>query len=97
MTKKDFKEQCNTDHCFGRGKGKVNAIYFDWKSDEFGRGFKYAAAASVENMTKAELFDEFYNWINNGVYMSYYIYSRFAQYDKQRFKLPMTFNPQTWN
>jgi hypothetical protein len=97
MTKKDFKAECDTDHVFGRGRNKVNAIYLDWKSDEFGRGFKYGVAAEIENCTKAELLDHMYNWIEKGIYLPYYIYSRFAQYDKQRFKCPITFNYKTWN
>ena len=97
MTKKDFKAECNLDHVFGRGKKKVNAIYLDWKDNEFGRGYKYGVAASIENCTKAELFDHMYNWIEKSIYLPYYVYSRFAQYDSQRFKLPMSFNSNSWN
>jgi len=97
MTKKDFKSKCDFSHVYGRGKTRINAIYMDWKSDEFGSGFKYGVATSVENCTKAELFNLMYNWIENGVYMPYYTYSRFAQYSKDRFKVPITFNYKTWN
>jgi hypothetical protein len=97
MTKKEFKTKCDFGHVYGKGARRINAIYVDWKSDERGRGFKYAVAASVENCTKAELFNHLYNWIENNVYLPYYIYSRFAQYDNQRFKVPITFNPKTWN
>jgi hypothetical protein len=97
MTKKDFKEHCDFNHVYGRGKQRINAIYCEWKSNEYGRGFKYAVATSIENCTKAELFEHLYQWVVNGVYLPYYVYSRFAQYDKQRFKVPLSFNPQTWN
>jgi len=96
MTKKEFKEGCSF-HEFGSGRNKVNAIYFGWKSDKFGTGFKYGVAAEIESCTKAELFDEMYKWIENGIYLPYYVYSRFAQYDSQRFKAPLTFNYRTWN
>lgn len=97
MTKKDFKTRCDFNHVYGRGQNRINAIYVDWKSDDHGRGFKYAVATSVENCTKAELFDYLYNWIENGVYLPHYVYSRFAQYDSQRFKTPISFNPGSWN
>ena len=96
MTKKEFKEQCYFQVFTGRGV-RINAIYLDWKADDNGRGYKYACATDTKNCTKAELFDHFYKWITNNVYLPYYVYSRFAQYDKQRFKVPLTFNPQTWN
>ena len=96
ITKKDFKEQCNFQVFTGRGI-RINAIYFDYKSDDFGRGYKYAAASGTENYTKAELLNEFYDWVIKGVHMNYYVYSRFAQYDKQRFKLSLSFNHNIWN
>jgi len=49
MTKKDFKTECNLEHVFGRGKKKVNAIYLDWKDNDFGRGYKYGIATSIES------------------------------------------------
>jgi hypothetical protein len=97
MTKKDFKTRCDLNHVYGRGAKRINTVYVDWKSDETGRGFKYAAATSVENCTKAELFNLVYDWIENGVYLPYYVYSKVAQYDNQRFKTPISFNPNSWN
>jgi len=96
MTKKELKEGCSF-HEFGRGRNKVNAIYLEWKSNEYGRGFKYGVACEIENATRAELFDYLYDWVVNNVYLPYYVYSRFAQYDKQRFKAPITFDYRTWN
>lgn len=97
MTKKDFKTRCDLNHVYGRGAQRINAIYVDWQSNDQGIGFKYAVATSVENCTKAELFDHLYNWIENGIYLPHYIYSRFAQYDNQRFKVPICFSYKTWN
>ena len=98
MTKKEFKEQCSF-HEFGRGRNKVNAIYFDWQSNEFGVGFKYGVAMEIENGTRADLFDELYEWVTSegAKYLSHWIYSRVATYDSQRFKAPITFNYRTWN
>ena len=96
MTKKDFKENCYFQVFTGRGV-RINAIYFDYKSNEHGRGYKYGVATSTENSTKAELFDDFYKWINNNIYLPHYVYSKVATYDSQRFKLEMVFNPQRWN
>ena len=96
MTKKDFKNECYFQVFTGRGV-RINAIYFDYKSDEHGRGYKHGVATNTENCTKAELFDHFYNWINNGINLPYYVYVKFAPFDSQRFKLDMTFNPERWN
>ena len=97
MTKKDFKTRCDLSHVYGTGKNRVNAIYVDWQDTLKGRGFKYGVATSIENCTKAELFDHLYNWIERGINLPYYIYSRFAQYDSQRFKTPIVFKPNLWN
>ena len=97
MTQKQFKEGCDFGHVYGRGAKRINSIYYDWKDNEFGRGFKFAVATSVENCTKAELFNHLYNWVINGVYLSYYIYSRAATYDSQRFKPQVSFHYQSWN
>lgn len=97
MTKKDFKEQCDTNHVYGRGNQRINAIYVEWHENEYGRGFKYAVASSVENCTKAELLDIAYDWIVKQIHVPYYVYSKFAQYDNQRFKVPISFNYNSWN
>lgn len=97
MTQKQFKESCDFNHVYGRGANRINAIYFDWQNNEQGRGFKYAVATSVGNCTKAELFKHLYDWIENGVYLPYYVYSRAATYDSQRFKVPIGFNLASWN
>lgn len=97
MTKKDFKEQCDTNHVYGRGANRINAVYVEWRENEHGRGFKYAVASSVENCTKAELLDIAYDWIVNQKHVPYYVFSRFAQYDNQRFKVPISFSYNSWN
>jgi len=96
MTKKEFKELTDV-HVYGRGSNKINAIYIEWADTIEGRGFKYAVASSVENCTRAELLNIAYDWIVNQKYAPYYVYTRFAQYDKQRFKVPLSFNYNNWN
>ena len=97
MTQKDFKERCDFNHVYGRGANRINAIYVDWQSNDRGRGFKFAVASSVENCTKAELFKHLYDWIENQVNLPYYIYSKVAHTDQQRFKVPIGFNSLSWN
>lgn len=100
MTKKDFRTRCNTDHVFTGWNGKrirINVIYIDYKENEQGRGYKYAVASNLENCTKTDLFNIAYDWIVNQKFVPYYVYSRFAQYDNQRFKVPVSFNPNSWN
>lgn len=97
ITRAEFKARCDFNHVYGRGKNRTNAIYCDWQDNDNGRGFKYAVATSLENCTKAELFNHMYNWVVNGIYLPYYIYSRFAQYDSQRFKVPIAFSYKSWN
>ena len=97
MTKKDFRERCDTNHDYGRGAKRINAVYVDWKDNEQGRGFKFAAATSIENCTKTELFNHVYDWIVNEINLPYYIYYRIAQTDEKLFKPPVAFNFAQWN
>lgn len=97
ITKKAFKELCDTNHVYGRGKQRINTVYFDWQETPDGRGFKYGVASSVENCTKAELLDIAYDWIICQKHVPYYVFSKYAHTDAQRFKVPISFNSQSWN
>jgi len=89
MTKKEFKAECSF-HEYGRGKKKRNAIYFGWKSDDQGRGFKYMVKTSVENAKKAELFDVLYTWVTEKIVaVPWYVEYKFAPEDKDRFKVSL--------
>ena len=46
MTKKEFKELVSV-HKYGRGRNPNNltAIFFDWKTNDEGNGFKYCVFA----------------------------------------------------
>lgn len=91
MTKKEFRELCSF-HEYGRGRNKHNAIYFGWQSTELGTGFKYGVAASIEFMTKAELFNELYDWVVHEVEPQYCVRYKYAAQDHNRFKVPLTLN-----
>jgi len=54
MTKKEFKENCSF-HVYSSTREKHNVIYFDWKVTDEGRGYKYAIAGKVGEVTKAQL------------------------------------------
>lgn len=89
MTQKEFKTECDF-HTYTGGGEKHNVIYFDWKSDDKGRGFKYGIALDIQNGTKAELIRHAFNWINNNIELPYYVRYRFAMTDAQRFKVPLS-------
>jgi hypothetical protein len=91
-TKKKFKEDCDLNHVYGRGQGRLNAIYFNWRETNTGRGFKFAVAARITECTKAELFNIFYDWIVNEVNLPYWVYYKQANDDSGRFKVPISFS-----
>jgi hypothetical protein len=91
-SKKQFKKYCDLNHVYGRGLNRTNAIFFDWKETESGRGFKYAVAATIENCTKVELFNHFYNWVCKSISLPYYVRYKVAINDSDRFKTPISLN-----
>jgi len=92
MTKKEFKDRCSF-HQYGRGKSKKNAIFFDWMSEEkngkYCVGFKYMVKTSIENMTRAELFQTLWNWVMKGVEPQWWVQYKYAENDEDRFKVPI--------
>jgi len=97
MTKKDFRERCDTDSVYGNGAKRINSVYVDWSECDNHKGFKFGAATSIENCTKAELFNHVYDWIVNEVNLPYYIYYRVALTDAERFKTPIVFKYSAWS
>ena len=106
MTKKAFKDLCSFTAFTGRGV-KFNAIYFDWREPTYTdndnqRGWKYGITANVKSINKKELFDIFYNWINDmndsklTILRKMYTYIRYAETDQQRFKSPISLNLDSW-
>ena len=99
ITKKDFKEQCDF-HVYTGWNGKrtrINAIYIEHRSTLQGTGFKYAVASDVENCTKAELLNIAYDYVVNQKPVPYYVFSKYAETDTNRFKVPLSFNYNNWN
>jgi len=92
QTKKKFREDCDTNHVYGRGRDRFNTIYFDWKVNDNGRGFRLAVAARASCCTKAELFNHFYDWQTHGIEVPYYVLTREAHTDTERFKVPLSFS-----
>jgi hypothetical protein len=91
-SKKSFRELCDFNHVYGKGKDKTNTIFFGWKQNEEGIGFKYAVAMHIENGTKAELFEAMYQWVCNSVALPFYVRYKCAVNDVNRFKVPLALN-----
>jgi hypothetical protein len=94
MTKKEFKEMVS-DHTYTGWNGKrirVNAFFFDFKqgTTEDGKyfgGYKFRVSTDVRNCSKAELLNEFYNWVTGKTQqVPWYVDYRYAETDVQRFK-----------
>jgi hypothetical protein len=98
MNKKQFKADVH--HTLYTGynghKIRINALFFDWQEVEdistgrTYRGFKYMVWGNVKDLTKAELLDAMYQWIENGTSLPWYIDYKFAQTDAERFKTPLS-------
>jgi hypothetical protein len=91
ITKKLFKELCSTTTYSGGGT-RYNAIFYDYQD----RAWKYMVWANTKDMTKKDLFNEFYEWLKenegkepnlNG--MPWYVNLKYAPTDEKRFKIPI--------
>jgi hypothetical protein len=101
MTKKEFKSMV-TDQTYTGWNGKrvkINAFFFDWKTGEYKEnginkyfgGYKFMVAANNKDISKSELLDKLYQWVNNQVIeLPYYVKKRFAVTDKERFKISLS-------
>lgn len=101
MTKKEFKSMLSNQTYTGWNgcKTRINAFFFDWKFGDYKedginknfRGFRYMVAADSRNITKAELLEMLYKWVNNQVVtIPGYVRRSFAANDKDRFKVPLS-------
>lgn len=91
MTKKEFKELVSV-HKYGRGRNPNNltAIFFDWKTNNEGNGFKYCVFARNVNAKRDELINMLYDFINGDIPdVPWYVQLIMAMSDKQRFKVPL--------
>ena len=65
-------------------------MFFDWKQNENGIGFKYCVWGRSENVTKAELETVLFDIVTEKIDDTpYYIQLIIAQTDEQRFKVPI--------
>lgn len=89
LTKKAFKELCSV-HVYGKGQRKLNAIYFDWKYNQEGIGFKYVVKANIQNCKLNELYNYLYDWVFGELQPPYFVQYRYAATDAERFKVQLT-------
>lgn len=91
MTKKDFKELVSVHH-YGsvRNPNHLTAIFFEWKTNDEGNGFKYCIFARNCNAKKDELLNLLYDFIEEKIPdVPWYVQLIMAMSDKQRFKVPL--------
>lgn len=93
MTKKEFRELASIHH-YGsvRNPDCLTAIFFEWKSNDEGNGFKYCIFARNCNAKRDELLKLLYEIVtgtNDSGTIPYYIQFIMAMSDKQRFKVPL--------
>jgi len=91
MTKKEFKEQCSF-HLYTSRSERHNVIYYDWKVTDDGRGFKYAIAGKIGLVTKVQLFNYFYQMVQDHGSVDnfpYHIRYKIRTDDKHRFRVPL--------
>lgn len=100
MTKIEFKYSCYSTVYTGGGK-RINAIFFDWKSGDVPNinrtfaGYKYMAYANVRDIKKKDLFNAFYDHVNEIIrFVSLVdtscVHFKTANTDEERFKVPLS-------
>ena len=91
MTSKEFKEQANVQH-YGsrRNPDCLTAIFFEWKSNDEGNGFKYCIFARNCNAKTDELLKMLHDFIELRIEdVPWYVQLIIAMTDEQRFKIPL--------
>lgn len=91
MTKKEFVEHTSYHKYTARpSDNNVNALFFDWQSNDEGVGFKYCVYARACMATKKDLIDCLYNYFRGLILETpYYIQLVVAPTDTHRFKVPL--------
>ena len=93
MTKKEFKQKCRFETYTGPRR-KLNAIFFDWKSErqdeKYVVGYKYRVDADTKDCTKKELINIMYDWIYKDIQPPWYVRYEYASTDMDRFKVPLS-------
>jgi hypothetical protein len=92
MTKKDFIERTSYHKYTGHpSDNNVNALFFDWQSNDEGHGYKYCVYARALNATKKELEKALFDFVTGVVEdTDWWIQIVVAETDKQRFKVPIS-------
>jgi hypothetical protein len=91
MTRKEFKELVSV-HKYGskRNPNGITAIFFDWKTNDEGNGFKYCVFARNCNAKTDELLKMLQDFIEQKIEDApWYVQLIMAMIDKQRFKVPL--------
>lgn len=91
MTKKEFLEYCSYHKYTGRPReNNTNALFFEWKSDDNGTGYKYCVYARACNATKQDLINTLYNYYRGRILETdWWIQLVVAPTDELRFKVPL--------
>lgn len=100
FTKKEFKSLVREETYTGWNghKVRVNAFFFDWQSGtttegKYFVGYKFQANANVRDLSKAELFNQFYDWVNGVIdNLPWNVNYKLAITDDKRFKVPLSSN-----
>ena len=89
MTKKEFIEMTSYQQYGKRNDSGFIALFFDWKRNDEGMGYKYCIYSRALNSTKKELVNALYDAITKDIVTPWYSNIIIAQSDKQRFKVPI--------
>jgi hypothetical protein len=92
MTKKEFLEYCSYHKYVSRLKeNNVNALFFEWKSDDEGTGYKYCVYARACNATKQDLINTLYDYYRGRILdTDWWIQLVVAPENRYRFKVPLS-------
>ena len=92
MIRKEFIEKSDFHKYTGRTKeNSTNALFFDWKSNDEGNGYKYCVFARATCATKADLVKTLHDFVEGKIDdTDWWIQLVVAPTDKQRFKVPIS-------
>lgn len=86
ITKKRFKELVYSNVYTGGGI-RINAMFVDWK-ERF--GYKFMVYGNVKDISKKDLFNVLYDWVNNEIQPPYKVAYKYAETDDKRFKIQLS-------
>ena len=103
VTKRLLK-QCASFHTYTGSGNKIYAFFYEWKKckdtdEKYWGGYKYLIKADAHYITKKELFELLYIWVNNGLEavpeiingkIIYSVKYYMAKTNQERFKIPLS-------